>query len=167
MTTALSVNPRRWAVIFAVVAAVAVAIAGVVTLTYPRTSTGLGPADTQGVSAKGPPARVERVEGTNVSRVVLTGEAAKRLNVQTTAVSAEAIAGTPRTVISYAAVIYDRSGQTWTYTNPEPLVFVRQRITVQTIHADRAILSDGPAAGTTVVTSGAAELYGTELGVGR
>jgi hypothetical protein len=29
------------------------------------------------------------------------------------------------------------------------------------------VLSEGPAAGTTVVTTGAAELLGTELGVGE
>jgi hypothetical protein len=62
-------------------------------------------------------------------------------------------------------VLYDAAGDTWTFTNPEPLVFVRQRISVTYIDGNRAVLADGPAPGTPVVTVGAAELYGAELGV--
>ena len=61
----------------------------------------------------------------------------------------------------------DLNGETWTYTNPEPLVFVRHRVTVEYISGDLAVLLDGPPAGTSVVTVGAAELFGAELGVGR
>jgi hypothetical protein len=67
----------------------------------------------------------------------------------------------------YAAVLYDPNGDTWAYTNPEPLVFVRSPITVVTIEGNRAVLSAGPAAGTQVVTVGAAELLGTEYEVGE
>ncbi len=75
--------------------------------------------------------------------------------------------GGPRKVVPYSAVIYDLHGDTWTYTNPEPLVFVRHRITVDYIERDTAVLLDGPPAGTAVVTVGAAELFGVELGVGQ
>ena len=75
--------------------------------------------------------------------------------------------GTPQKVIPYSAVIYDPSGNTWTYTNPEPLVFVRHRIEVESIEDGRAVLKEGPAAGTVVVTAGAAELMGVEQKFGH
>ncbi len=75
--------------------------------------------------------------------------------------------GGPRKVVPYSAVIYGLQGDTWTYTNPEPLVFVRHRITIDYIEKDTAVLLDGPPAGTAVVTVGAAELFGVELGVGQ
>jgi hypothetical protein len=75
--------------------------------------------------------------------------------------------GKPQKVIPYAAVLYDPHGNTWTYTNPEPLVFVRHRIEVEFIEGDRAVLREGPAVGTTVVTAGAAELFGVEQKFGQ
>lgn len=72
-----------------------------------------------------------------------------------------------RSVIPYAAVIYDLEGATWAYTNPDPLTFVRASIEVDYIDGDRAILTNGPPAGTAVVTAGAAELYGEEFGIGH
>jgi hypothetical protein len=75
--------------------------------------------------------------------------------------------GKPQKVIPYAAVLYDPRGNTWTYTNPEPLVFVRHSIDVEFIEGDRAVLREGPAAGTTVVTAGAAELFGVEQKFGQ
>jgi hypothetical protein len=75
--------------------------------------------------------------------------------------------GGPRKIVPYSAVIYDLHGDTWTYTNPEPLVFVRHSITIDYIEGDTAVLLDGPPAGITVVTVGAAELFGVELGVGQ
>jgi hypothetical protein len=60
-------------------------------------------------------------------------------------------------------VLYDTEGKTWTYTNPEPLVFVRHLVTIDHIDGDKAFLADGPPAGTKVVTVGAAELYGSEF----
>ena len=70
-----------------------------------------------------------------------------------------------RSIIPHASVIYDLNGDTWTYTNPEPLVFVRRQVIVDYIDGDQAVLLDGPPAGTAVVTVGAAELFGVELGV--
>jgi len=107
------------------------------------------------------PARVEAIAGTDLLRVIVTSEAAQRLDIQT----APARAGTGhRTVIPYDAVLYDPNGDTWTYTSPKHLVFVRQDITVDRIDGDRAILSAGPASGTPVVTVGATELWGVEYG---
>ena len=75
--------------------------------------------------------------------------------------------GTSRKIVPYAAVIYDVKGATWVYTNPEPLAFVRQSISVDYIKGDLAFLTEGPPAGTEVVTVGGAELYGAETGVSK
>lgn len=72
-----------------------------------------------------------------------------------------------RKIVPYAAVIYDVNGQTWVYTNPEPLTFVRQSVTIDYIEDDLAFLTEGPDAGTEVVVVGGAELYGTETGVSK
>jgi hypothetical protein len=76
-------------------------------------------------------------------------------------------AGKLKKVIPYSAVIYDRQGVAWTYTNPEPLVFVRSRLDVESISNRRAFLRDGPTAGTPVVTAGAAVLLGIEQKFGQ
>jgi hypothetical protein len=106
-------------------------------------------------------ARVEAVPGTDLNRVVLTAQAAKRLDIQTTRVRRLAV---KQTVIPYASVLYDPTGATWTYTSPTPLTFVRHDIDVERIEGKRAILSAGPRVGTAVVTVGAAELWGVEYG---
>jgi hypothetical protein len=90
----------------------------------------------------------------------LTAEAARRLDVQTVAARSDG----KRTVIPYAAVLYDPDGRTWTYTSPEQLVFVRKDISVDRIDGDSAILTAGPSPGTAVVTVGADELWGVEYG---
>lgn len=113
-------------------------------------------------ASKNEPAKIEPVEGTDLNRITLTAEAAKRLDIQTGPVRG---AEGGKTVIPYSAVIYDPDGETWTYTSPEPLIFVRHSIAIDRIEGDQAFLSDGPQPGTPVVTVGAAELYGTELGV--
>jgi hypothetical protein len=109
-------------------------------------------------------ATVEPVKGTDLSRVTLSQQAAERLGIQT----AKVRAGTSgRTVIPYAAVLYDETGDTWTFTSPQPLTYLRQHVKIDLIQGEQAILLEGPPVGTAVVTVGAAELLGTELGVGE
>jgi hypothetical protein len=72
-----------------------------------------------------------------------------------------------RKVVPYSALIYDLSGTTWTYTQPVALTFVRYRVSVDYIEGDVAILSEGPTAGTEVVSVGATELFGAESKVGN
>lgn len=110
------------------------------------------------------PAVLEQVEGSDIVRITLTQEAAGRLDIQTAQVQ-DASGSGQQTAIPYAAVLYEPEGATFTYTSPEPLVFVRQPITVDRIEGDLAFLAEGPPAGTAVVTVGAAELFGTELGI--
>ena len=106
-------------------------------------------------------AKVEEIPGSHLSRVILTARAAQRLDVQTARVRR---LGANRTVIPYSAVLYDPNGNTWTYTSPKHLVFIRHDITVDRIEGKRAILSAGPRVGTAVVTVGATELWGVEYG---
>lgn len=70
-------------------------------------------------------------------------------------------------VVPRAAVLFDAFGGTWVYEAREGGEFVRQRVTLTDMVGDAAVLSHGPAPGTRVVTTGAAELFGTEFGVGK
>jgi hypothetical protein len=113
------------------------------------------------------PATVIKIDGTDLQRVVLTARAADRLGITTTPLVAGSHGGQARTVVPYAAVIYDPQGAAFVYTSPEPLTFVRHAVTVEVIDGDSVYLSDGPPAGTAVVTVGTAELFGTETGIGE
>jgi hypothetical protein len=108
------------------------------------------------------PAKVTPIKGTDLSRVTLSADAAKRLGIATAVV---AVQGSDRKVIPYDAVIYAADGHTFTYTSPKPLTYVRAPITVTDIRGDKAYLSAGPPAGTAVVTVGSQELFGTEYEV--
>ncbi len=72
-----------------------------------------------------------------------------------------------RKVVPYASILYDVRGDTWVYASPEPLVFVRHAVVVDYIDEQWAVLSDGPPAGTPVVSVGVAELLGTEFKIGK
>jgi hypothetical protein len=148
----------RWLPIAVLVAALAVA--------------GCGRAGTPAAAADGDnPAVVESIDGSDVKRVRLTERAAQRVGIQTVAVAA-APAGAPAkawTVVPYSAVLYNPDGTTWVFTVPEPLTYVRAKVVVATVAGAKgteAYLSEGPPVGTTVVSVGVIELWGTELGVG-
>ena len=108
------------------------------------------------------PSKVTPIKGTDLSRVTLSADAAKRLGIATAAVAAHGSGGK---VIPYDAVIYAADGHTFTYTSPKPLTYVRAPITVTDIRGDKAYLSAGPKTGTSVVTVGSQELFGTEYEV--
>jgi hypothetical protein len=105
------------------------------------------------------PSKLEPIEGSELQRVILTDKAAERLGIET--VIANGIE------VPYAAVIYDIEGNTWIYTNPEPLTYVRAPITIDHIEGDTAFLSESLASELTVVTVGVSELWGTETGVSK
>ncbi len=108
------------------------------------------------------PVTLEPIAGTDLNRLTLTEKAAERLGLETAPVLTQQVDGIDRLVVPYAALLYDTSGQAWVYVNVEPLVFMRQAITVDSIQGDQVILSEGPEAGANVVTLGATELYGSE-----
>ena len=113
--------------------------------------------------SKPDPATVELTEG-DLQIVTLTARAAQRLDIRTVPVR-EGQSNT--TVIPHSAVVYQTDGSSWTYTALEDLVYVRHSIDVESVEGDVAVLTDGPALGTEVVTVGAAELLGIESGVGE
>lgn len=118
------------------------------------------------VAEKHHPATVEESDQKGIMRVTLTERAAERIGIETMQVREEVLSTadgqTPRKVVPYSAILYDKKGDTWTFTNPQPLVYVRHPITVDRIDGDLVVLAEGPPAGTAVVTVGAAELMGTE-----
>ena len=114
------------------------------------------------VAEKYHPAKLEESGQEGIMKVTLDARAAERIGLQTAAVREEMVGSTQRLVVPYGAIMYDPKGATWTFTNPQPLVYVRHKIVVENIEGNRVILSEGPPAGTVVVTVGAAELMGAE-----
>jgi hypothetical protein len=107
------------------------------------------------------PAKLEPIKGTDVQRVIFDAEAAKRVGLKTAPIRQDG----RKEIMPYAALIYDADGNTYVYTAPEPLTYVRREISIDHFDGDSAVLSDGPPAGTEVVTVGAAQVYGTEFEV--
>ena len=70
-------------------------------------------------------------------------------------------------VVPHAAILFDIYGGTWVYENVGPQQYVRQRVAVRDVVGDLAVLGRGLEPGAKVVTSGAAELFGTEFGAGK
>lgn len=108
------------------------------------------------------PAVVEEIPGSELSRITLSAKAAERLGIET----APVVQGVEQLTLPYAAILYDSEGKTWAYATPDENVFVRHEIVVDRIDGEVVFLAEGPPAGTAVVTTGAAELFGTETGVG-
>lgn len=106
-----------------------------------------------------PPSKLEVIEGSELQRVILTDKAAERIGLETVVASG--------IEVPYAAILYDIEGNTWIYTMPEPLTFVREQIVIDRIEGDTAILSETLSSEFNVVTVGVAEIYGTETGVSK
>jgi len=64
----------------------------------------------------------------------------------------------------WSSIVHDIYGGTWLYVQTAERTYVRRRVAVQFVKDDLAVLASGPPPGTTVVTAGAAELFGTETG---
>lgn len=112
------------------------------------------------------PSRVEPIEGSKFSRLILTEKAVQRLDIQTAPVAMRDM-GSQHLAVPYAAIMYGLDGDAWVYTNPEPLVYIRNAIVIDFIDGDWVALVDGPEVGTPVVTVGASLLYGAEVGVSK
>lgn len=118
-------------------------------------------------------AKVTEVQGKEgIHRVELTSDGAARIGLKTETIRAAAAApdstakpATARLSVPLSAVLYDKDGATWVYVSTDKFAFQREAIKIAAVNGDTAILSSGPAAGTTVVTVGAPELLGAEDGV--
>ena len=71
--------------------------------------------------------------------------------------------GDKHKVVPYGSIYYDAKGVPWVYVNTSPLQFERRPVKVERVVRDLAVLADGPAVGTPVVTVGAALLFGAEI----
>jgi hypothetical protein len=99
-------------------------------------------------------------------QVTLEAEAMERLDIQSAPVR-KAARGS-QLVIPYAAVVYGADGEAWAYEmNAESRIFKRATILIDRIDGGKAFLSDGPRPGTQVVTQGAPELLGAEMGIDK
>ena len=133
-------------------------------LVGPSEAGAASPTDAAAAMSTGRPARLEAISGSNIKKITLTPKAAQRLDIQTGQVRQDA---SGRKVVPYAAVVYDKDGSTWVYTNPQPLTYIRHAIIVELISGDDAVLKEGPDVGMQVATTGAPQLYGAEKGVGH
>ena len=143
-----------WAVVIAIVAALSI-----------WAFQSVGPAESA-TSGGGKPVTIEKIEGTELSKLTLEERAVQRLDLQLADVTEQQIDGAAKLVVPFGSVFYDANGVAWVYTNVEGYSYVRAQLTIERIEGDLAILSAGPAVGTKIVSVGAALLYGAEHGVG-
>jgi hypothetical protein len=105
------------------------------------------------------PAKVEHPNGEDApAKITIEKEAAERLDLQIATVED---AGKQKTM-PYAALLYDKDGEAWAFTNPAEDTYIREKVKVDHVEGDKVVLIEGPKAGTKIVTTGAAELYGSE-----
>jgi hypothetical protein len=110
------------------------------------------------------PAQVEATPGTTLKKVTLTPKAAERLGVRIDEVRVDLLG---RRIVPYSSVLYDLSGGTWVYVHVDPMAFVREAVKIDTIKGENVYLNDGPPAGSKVLATGVAQVFGTEVGVGH
>src|SRR5262245_57552818 len=84
------------------------------------------------VAEKHHPAKAEETDQKGIFKITLEAKAAERIGLETTALREEMVTvsgkSAARKVIPYGALMYDTKGASWTYTNPEPLVFIRKPV---------------------------------------
>lgn len=68
-------------------------------------------------------------------------------------------------VVPWSATVQDIYGGCWIYERIAEHKFVRRRVQVKRVVDSWAVLDQGPAVGATIVTTGVAELFGTEFWV--
>lgn len=69
--------------------------------------------------------------------------------------------------IPVSAILYDINGGSWVYVKIASHVYSRCRVEVSHVVNDYAVLTRGLNSGDEVVITGAAEIFGTEFGVGK
>ncbi|WP_446809669.1 membrane fusion protein MtrC [Methylomonas sp. 2BW1-5-20] len=70
-------------------------------------------------------------------------------------------------VVPWSAIVYDADGGSWVYQSLDAGIYLRRRVQVIWVENDQAALAGGVQEGVKVVTTGAAELFGTEFGAGK
>jgi len=70
-------------------------------------------------------------------------------------------------VVPWSAVLHDINGGTWVYEKLAPQRYARRRVQVKRVIDGIAAVAGGLNVGANVAITGAAELFGTEFGVGK
>jgi hypothetical protein len=104
------------------------------------------------------PYTVEGPEDAAIKRVKMEDSTAALLPVELASVRQEG----KRKVVPHNAVIYNPDGGSFVYTKPKAETYIRAPIEIIRVNGNSAVLSDGPPAGTKIVTTGSAELLATE-----
>jgi hypothetical protein len=107
------------------------------------------------------PASLESTTPDGPKKVTFTGEAVERVDLQTSRVEQRG----DQVVVDYAALVYDKTGKSWVFTVVAPLTFLRAPVRVDRIEGNQVLLDRGPSVGTQLVTRGAIEVWGAELGI--
>jgi hypothetical protein len=125
-------------------------------------ATSAGCAEIESVTAEPyEPAALESTGPDKPARVILTEEAVDRVALQTTEVKALG----KNLTVDHAALVFDKAGKPWVFSVVGPRTYVRATVTIKEVQDNVVTLSAGPRAGTQVVTVGAIELWGAELGI--
>jgi hypothetical protein len=125
-------------------------------------ATSAGCAEIESVTAEPyEPAALESTGPDKPARVILTQEAVDRVALQTIEVKA---LGKDLTV-DHAALVFDKAGKPWVFSVVGPRTYIRAAVTIKEVQDNVVTLTAGPPAGTQVVTVGAIELWGAELGI--
>jgi hypothetical protein len=121
-----------------------------------------GCAEIESVSAEPyEPATLESTGPSQPAKITVTEEAARRVALQTTIVGGRG----GELTVQHGALVYDKKGLPWVFAVVGPHTYARSAVTVKDVDGDLVTLSSGPPAGTEVVTVGAIELWGAELGI--
>lgn len=105
------------------------------------------------------PYKVEPIPGEkDIQRVTMADETAALLPVRTATVREQG----SRKIARHDAVIYNPDGGAFVYTKPKAETYIRAPVDIVSVNGKDAVLSKGPPAGTTIVTTGSAELLATE-----
>lgn len=72
-----------------------------------------------------------------------------------------------RIVVPWSAIMYDINGGNWVYLRTAPHTYSRRRVEVSDVIDDFAVLARGINKDDEIVTTGAAEIFGTEFGGGK
>jgi hypothetical protein len=104
------------------------------------------------------PYKVQPIKGTDRNTVTMADETAGLLPVETTAV--REVGG--QKVVPHDALIYNPDGDVFVYSKPKAETYIRRPVRINRVSGSRAWLDAGPEAGTTIVTTGSAELLATE-----
>jgi multidrug efflux pump subunit AcrA (membrane-fusion protein) len=109
------------------------------------------------------PVAIEKVPGTQLTRLVVEPAAVATIGITTANVGANAGADGRR--LPSAALLYGPDGAPFVYVRSQENTFDRHPVTVDRVDGDVAVLREGPDEGAAVVTQGAAELVGMEFGL--